>query len=176
MFPNYIIYILLLEWMLSNLWYIFLDCMSINFTVLSSDPVARYLPSAEKATLHTHSIYWLMWIRKNKINEMNEGRKEWSWEDWGRDNREILDKTIYSILSTTQKVGSLLIHIHIYITLPNLSIIFIIITRMNIIKFMHNSLRLYLYQIHCIITRSSSQILSIRWKCHSVYYFYILMI
>jgi hypothetical protein len=26
------------------------------FTVLSYDPVARYLPSAEKATLHTISI------------------------------------------------------------------------------------------------------------------------
>ena len=66
----------------------------------------------------------------------------------GWDNREILDKTIYRIFSTTQKVGSLLIYIYIYITLPILFNIFIIITRMNIIKFMHNSLRLYLYQIH----------------------------
>ena len=57
MFPNYIKYLLLLEWMLLNLWHIFMDCMSIKFTVLSHDPVARYLPSAEKATLNIESVY-----------------------------------------------------------------------------------------------------------------------
>ncbi len=53
----YDIYIILPEWMLTNLMHIFLDCMSIKFTVLSPEPVARYLPSTEKTTLYTSSIY-----------------------------------------------------------------------------------------------------------------------
>jgi hypothetical protein len=53
LFPNYNIYKLLHEWLKTNLWYIFLDGMSIKFIVSSYNPVARYLPSAEKATLLT---------------------------------------------------------------------------------------------------------------------------
>ena len=44
-----------------------MDCMSIMFTVLSYDPVARYLPSAEKATLFTSPI-----LKQKKIKEINE--------------------------------------------------------------------------------------------------------
>ncbi len=48
--------------MLSNLWKIFLDLMSIKFIVLSDDPVARYLSSAEKTTIAINSIL----INENK--------------------------------------------------------------------------------------------------------------
>ena len=44
--------------------------MSIKFTEVSFDPVARYLPSAERATQFTKSIL----INENK-NKMNQGMK-----------------------------------------------------------------------------------------------------
>jgi hypothetical protein len=37
-----------------------LDCRSIKFTVLSSDPVAKYLPSPENATLPIESTKYIL--------------------------------------------------------------------------------------------------------------------
>ena len=47
------------------------------------------------------------------MKRMKEGRKN-EVEKIGGGNREILDKIIYRMLSSTQKVGSLLIYIYIY--------------------------------------------------------------
>ncbi len=41
--------------------------MSIKFTVLPSEPLARYLPSGENATLVTEPIYIYVYIFINKL-------------------------------------------------------------------------------------------------------------
>lgn len=43
--------------MLSNLFSIVLDYMSIKLTVVSDDPLAKYFPSGENATVFISSTY-----------------------------------------------------------------------------------------------------------------------
>ena len=54
LFTYYLLYNLPL-WISLNFFNIVLKLISIKLTVLSSDPVARYYPSGENATLYTKS-------------------------------------------------------------------------------------------------------------------------
>ena len=54
LFTYYILYNLPL-WISLNFFNIVLEFISIKLTVLSPDPIARYYPSGENATLHTVS-------------------------------------------------------------------------------------------------------------------------
>ncbi len=84
-----------------------------------------------------------MSIRKDRINEMNIGRILRRVKNILPNHKYIITYIyIYSILDNIYLTNIFINFLWIF-TRPNLFIIFIIITFMNIIKFLNNTLRLY---------------------------------